>query len=180
MADPFQQRFQELVDEHYQNLYRFAYSLSKNQADASDLVQQTFTIYAQKADTLRDPSKAKSWLFTTLYHEFLRHKKHGNRQSPQEHGILETHMPPQQPQIDTWLDSKTVVDALDNVDEIYRAPLTLFYLRSLSYKEIAAFLNIPIGTVMSRISRGKMILKNALFPSEPAQPEDSCAWNLTK
>lgn len=165
--DTFQQRFTELVDAHYQSLYRFAYSLSKNEPDACDLVQQAFTIYAQKADTLRDPSKAKSWLFTTLYHEFLRHKKQRDRHSPQQHEVLDTHLPPQQSLVETELDSKAALSALASIDEIYRDPLTLFYLGSLSYKDISASLGIPIGTVMSRISRGKALLKSILFSSQP-------------
>jgi len=63
--------FQELVDAHYQPLYRFAYSLAKNPDKAADLVQQTYCIWAQKGDQLKDRSKAKTWLFTTLYREFL-------------------------------------------------------------------------------------------------------------
>src|SRR5260370_15889803 len=63
--------FEQLVDAHYAALYRFALSLAKNEMDAADLTQQTFYIWAEKGRDLRDPGKAKSWLFTTLYREFL-------------------------------------------------------------------------------------------------------------
>jgi RNA polymerase sigma-70 factor (ECF subfamily) len=63
----------------------------------------------------------------------------------------------------TAFDAAQAVDSLQAVDEIYRAPLTLYYLEHLSYKEIADSLSIPIGTVMSRLSRGKSQLKNALL-----------------
>jgi RNA polymerase sigma-70 factor (ECF subfamily) len=59
-------------------------------------------------------------------------------------------------------DSATVVSALQAVDEVFRAPLTLFYLEELSYLEIAKILEIPIGTVMSRLSRGKLQLRALL------------------
>ena len=67
--------FEDIVSAYYQPLYRFGYSLAKNEHEAGDLVQQTFFIYAEKGDSLRDQSKVKSWLFTTLYREFLRHRR---------------------------------------------------------------------------------------------------------
>src|SRR6266849_2440794 len=68
--------FQQLVDRQYAALYRFALSLSRSEADAADLTQQTFFLWASKGDQLRDRSKAKSWLFTTLYREFLGRRRH--------------------------------------------------------------------------------------------------------
>src|SRR5262249_60491551 len=67
--------FQQLVDQQYAALYRFALSLSKSEADAADLTQQTFFLWASKGHQLRDGSKAKSWLFTTLYREFVSRRR---------------------------------------------------------------------------------------------------------
>ena len=61
----------ELVEEFYQPLFRFALSLTKSEPDAVDLVQQTFLRWGQKGHQLRDEKKVKSWLFTTLHREFL-------------------------------------------------------------------------------------------------------------
>src|SRR5262249_20576070 len=63
--------FESLVHLHYAALYRFALSLTCNENDASDLTQQTFYIWATKGHQLRDVSKVKAWLFTTLHREFL-------------------------------------------------------------------------------------------------------------
>src|ERR1051326_3957103 len=68
--------FHQLVDRQYAPLYRFALSLTKSEADAADLTQQTFFLWASKGEQLRDSSKAKSWLFTTLYREFLNRRRH--------------------------------------------------------------------------------------------------------
>jgi RNA polymerase sigma-70 factor (ECF subfamily) len=155
--------FTQLVDAHYAALYRFALSLARNSADAGDLVQQTFFIWATKGHGLRETTKAKSWLFTTLYREFLRGRRRGQRASSIED------LPPGQQEIAAEevdcvakLDAATVMAALQEVDEVFRAPLTLFYLEDLSYQEIAGALEVPIGTVMSRLSRGKAQLRAVL------------------
>jgi RNA polymerase sigma-70 factor (ECF subfamily) len=155
--------FQQLVDAHYEALYRFALSLARRDADACDLVQQTFYLWATHGHSLRDPAAAKAWLFTTLYREFLRQNRRSARQSsieelPAGADSLEA------PAVDVvrGLDGAQVMQCLQEVDENYRAPLTLFYLEQLSYLEIAAVLEIPIGTVMSRLSRGKTQLRTLL------------------
>jgi RNA polymerase sigma-70 factor (ECF subfamily) len=68
--------FGELVDANHAALYRFALSLTKSEDQAADLVQQTFYRWAAKGQELRDPSRAKSWLFTTLYREFIKARRH--------------------------------------------------------------------------------------------------------
>ena len=154
--------FEKLVEDYYMPLYRFALSLSRHESDAADLTQQTFFLWASKGHQLRDLSKVKTWLFTSLYREFLGRKRHQDRFTDTESNpqVLAAQTVPSS--VIEELDSEIVQQALLNLEEIYRAPLTLFYLQSLSYKEIAETLSIPIGTVMSRISRGKEHLRRAL------------------
>jgi RNA polymerase sigma-70 factor (ECF subfamily) len=161
--------FTQLVDAHYAPLYRFALSLARKPADAGDLVQQTFFIWATKGHALRETAKAKAWLFTTLYREFLRGRRRDLRSSSIED------LPPDQQDIAAEdvdrvarMDAATVMTALQEVDEVFRAPLTLFYLEDLSYLEIAEALEVPIGTVMSRLSRGKAQLRAVLAREEAA------------
>ncbi len=159
--------FTQLVDANYASLYRFALSLAKSQADACDLTQQTFFIWATKGQALRDATKAKSWLFTTLYREFLRGRRREARATALD-DLPPDQVDPPAPEVDlvSALDAETVVAALEEVDEVFRAPLTLFYLEEHSYQEIAAILDIPVGTVMSRLSRGKAQLRALLAKRE--------------
>ncbi len=155
--------FETLVDAYYQPLYRFGYSLAKNPERAADLVQQTFVKWAEKGHQLKDRSKAKSWLFTTLYREHLSQARRASRFSDQElEEVKGPDIPSFEPNTERQLDGKRAVALLGQLDENFRAPLTLFYLKEHSYKEIAAILDIPIGTVMSRIARGKGQLKGLM------------------
>ncbi len=85
--------FNELVKNYYTPLFRFAYSLAGNEDDACDLTQQTFYIWATKGSSLRDASKVKSWLFTSLYREFLRVRRRGRNMISYEPELLESEMP---------------------------------------------------------------------------------------
>jgi RNA polymerase sigma-70 factor (ECF subfamily) len=155
--------FDQLVDRHYQPLYRFALSLAKNAEEAADLTQQTFFLWAAKGHQLRDGSKVKSWLFTTLYREYVSTYRHKARFPHVEIEEASPEIPSVAPSIFNEIDGNTVVSALTQVDEIFRAPLVLFYLEELAYKEIAEVLNAPIGTVMSRLARGKAQLRDRLL-----------------
>lgn len=163
-----QEAFTHLVDAYYTALYRFALSLTRNPADACDLTQQTFYVWATKGETLRDATKAKSWLFTTLYRDFLRGRRRGARMTALDTLPVEEAEPVSlDPDKVLTMDANLVVEALQEVDEVFRAPLTLFYLEELSYQEIADTLEVPIGTVMSRLSRGKAQLRALLAAKEP-------------
>jgi RNA polymerase sigma-70 factor (ECF subfamily) len=155
--------FEEIVDRYYPMLYRFALSLSRNEADASDLTQETFTVWATKGHFLRDSTKAKSWLFTTLYREFISNRRREIRWPKEELSEVEHELPCAMPETVDYLESEQVMEALQSIDETFRVPLALFYLKEHSYEEIAQILEIPIGTVMSRLSRGKQKLQQAFF-----------------
>ncbi len=148
-------------------LYRFALSLSRKESDAADLTQQTFFLWATKGHQLRDESKVKTWLFTSLYREFLGRKRQQDRFVDVENNPEAISAQVVPATVVNQMDGEIVQRALLALEEIYRAPLTLFYLQQHSYKEIAATLEIPIGTVMSRISRGKEQLRKALAETAP-------------
>jgi RNA polymerase sigma-70 factor (ECF subfamily) len=153
------ENFEAIVNAYYQPLYRFGCSLAKNEHDASDLVQQAFYIYAEKGSAIRDKAKVKSWLFTTLYREFLGRRRKQGRVDHYEPEMLEVVGGSVESDIGSSLDGNLALEALHEVDPLYREPLCLFYLKDLSYKEIATVLDVPIGTIMSRLSRGKAQLR---------------------
>ena len=157
-----EQEFELLVTRYYSTLYQFAFSLARNEDDACDLAQQTFYTWARKGHQLRDRSKVKTWLFTTLYHEFLEKKRRQIRFPHYELSAAEQDLPNVAPATINELDSNAVLRSLATLDETFQAPLALFYLEDHSYKEIADILGIPLGTVKSRISRGIAQLQQIL------------------
>jgi RNA polymerase sigma-70 factor (ECF subfamily) len=167
--------FEHLVNAYYRSLYQFALSLTHTEAEASDMTQQTFCIWAAKGHELRDGTKAKTWLFTTLHREFLKARRKQRRFAHYDLDDVRDELPCIAPVTEQRLDASTVLEALARLPEPYQAPLALFYLGEHSYKEIAEVLEIPIGTVQSRIARGKMQLHRMLTAGEwsPAQTKQA-------
>jgi len=169
--------FQQLVDLHYAALYRFALSLTHSETEACDLVQETFLTWATKGHQLQDLSKVKSWLFTTLHRSFLESRRRSTRFPHLEISGVEEDLPSIDPNLVGRLDGQRMVEFLAQVDLQFQAPVALFYLEDYSYNEIAEILNIPLGTVKSRISRGLAQLKErlarGLTPLNPARKEVS-------
>jgi RNA polymerase sigma-70 factor (ECF subfamily) len=146
--------FESLVARYYEPLYQFAFSLTRAEADACDLTQHTFYAWATKGHQLRDVTKVKTWLFTTMHRAFLESRRRQTRFPHYELSEVPLELPTLSPEMANQLDSVQVVQALSRVDDIYQAPVSLFYLEDCSYKEIAEILDIPMGTVKSRMARG--------------------------
>src|ERR1700677_268520 len=161
--------FETVVADYYEPLYRFAISLTRSEADACDLAQQTFYMWATKGHQLRDPSKVKSWLFTTLHRAYLKTRRTQTRFPQCELTETDADLPVILPQAARQLDAMQAVEALGRVDEVYRAPVALFYMEDCSYQEIADMLEVPIGTVKSRMARGLAQLKHIFAGSDPSR-----------
>jgi RNA polymerase sigma-70 factor (ECF subfamily) len=163
---------EQLVDLYQAPLYRFALGLTGSVHHAADLTQQTFLLWATKGHQLRDGSKVRSWLFTTLHREFLRMRRHDTRHPHTDLDAAEPDLPVVEPEVWSRLDGRTVLEALHSLEEPFRAPLLLFYLEELPYGEIAEALDVPIGTIMSRLSRGKALLRQRLQEALSPQTSD--------
>jgi RNA polymerase sigma-70 factor (ECF subfamily) len=129
-----------------------------------------------KGHQLREASKVKTWLFTTLYREFLGKKRQDDHfvETDEEELLAEpVHI---DSTLVNQLDAGLVQKAMHQLNEKFRAPLALFYLEQHSYREIAEILALPIGTVMSRISRGKAELRKQLADAADSQARKVVRW----
>lgn len=155
--------YEQIVALHHESLYRFAFSLAGNPDDAAELTQEAYVRLLNKSWQLRDQNKVKSWLCTTLYRTFLGWKRRESRFPHLDVLSVEDELPPLTPEIGDQLDGEAAMDAALELEEHFRVPLVLHYLQCLSYREIAEMLNVPVGTVMSRLSRGKDLLRQRLM-----------------
>src|SRR5436190_20966445 len=109
--------FEKLVELHYQSLYRFAFSLTRSESEASDLTQQSFYIFAKSGGQIRDKSKVKSWLFTTLHREYLARRRRIVRFPELDFAEAEAELPSVAPTIES-ADAPTVLKALAKIDPV--------------------------------------------------------------
>jgi RNA polymerase sigma-70 factor (ECF subfamily) len=161
------QVMQRLVDEHYVTLYRYAFRLSGSAADAEDLTQEAFCKAQTNLGQLRDAERVKPWLFSILRNAYLhrvRTEKHEKCVSLNGIGDLPERSPDPLPDIDP----DQLQAALSELPEVFRTPIILYYFEEFSYRDIAEQMDLPIGTVMSRLARAKAYLRSRL--SQPATP----------
>jgi RNA polymerase sigma-70 factor (ECF subfamily) len=155
------QTVQRLVDEHYGALYRYAYRLSGSPADAEDLTQEAFCKAQLNLAQLRDPGRAKPWLFSILRNAYL-HRVRADRQqhcvSLEALGDLPEPLPEPLPDIDP----ERLQQALNELPEVFRTPIILYYFEDFGYRDIAEQMDLPLGTVMSRLARAKAYLRSRL------------------
>jgi RNA polymerase sigma-70 factor, ECF subfamily len=153
---------ESLVDEHYESLYRYAYRLSGAAADADDLTQETFCKAQACLSQLRDGARARPWLYRILRNCFL-HKRRTEQNHPciSLEGVDE--LPGRLPEPLPPVDPQQLQEALNDLPEVFRTPIILYYFEDLSYREIAEHMDMPLGTVMSRLARGKAYLRNRLL-----------------
>jgi RNA polymerase sigma-70 factor, ECF subfamily len=175
MGMPASQRtVQQLVDEHYVSLYRYAYRLCGSAADAEDLTQEAFCKAQLNLGQLRDPARAKPWLFSILRNAYL-HRVRAERAQPcvSLDGVGDVAEPLPEPLPD--VDPEQLQQALNDMPESFRTPIILFYFEDFTYRDIAEQMDLPIGTVMSRLARAKASLRARLLPRRTAAPVNGAA-----
>ena len=168
--------------EHLNGLYSYALILSRNHADAEDLVQETYLRAMQAKDRLRADSNIKAWLFTILRNIWLNQLRK-RRSGPQivetmEDGPANEVVEPSRDSYDIYvsnLEREQVRAAIEKLPIEFREIILLREYEELSYQEIASVLDCPAGTVMSRLgrARGKLrvLLSAKLTKPGPSQGE---------
>ncbi len=167
-----------LVTDHAADLYRYGYRLCGSTVDAEDLVQQTFLLAQQHLDQLRDPTAARAWLFSLLRSAFGRLVRKTRPSCGTDCDCQFDELPEED--LDPFggpFDGEALQLALNKLPEEQRLVVVGFYFEECSYHELAARLQIPLGTVMSRLARAKAQLRSLLSEKAPVsattQPEDT-------
>jgi RNA polymerase sigma-70 factor, ECF subfamily len=155
--------FETVALPHLNDLYRAARHTLGNQTAAEDVVQETYLQAWKSFHRFAAGTNCRAWLFKILFHVIQHYRRKNWRLQTlgeQEDFLLETltyEAPlPQQ------LNDEDVLRALQRLPENFRAVILLADVEEFAYKEIARILNIPIGTVMSRLYRGRKLLRNEL------------------
>jgi RNA polymerase sigma-70 factor (ECF subfamily) len=154
----------QLVVLHHQALYRYAYRLAGSSADAEDLTQQVFLIAQQKLAQVRDAQGVRSWLFTILRNCYLKSRRTRVPLTAASIDLDINHVPDEA--VERPIDSERLQQAIDSLEDDFKIPLLLFYFEYCSYREISERLEIPVGTVMSRLARAKARLRGQLWQAQ--------------
>ena len=162
--------------EYAPQLYSAALRMTRNPADAEDVVQETFLKAYRGYHTYTEGTNLKAWLYRILTNTYInRYRKQKRRPSEVELGELEdlylykrlgeesgASVSAEKEVLDRFVDSD-IKDALEDLPENFRMPVLLADVDGFSYKEIAEIMDIPIGTVMSRLHRGRKALQQKLW-----------------
>ncbi len=165
--------------DHLDRLYSFALRLTRNPAEAEDLVQETYLRALQRLDSVREPGALKTWLFRIMYTIFASHWQ-SNHRGPVRVEVDEIDELGQQSVPGTFVPdpraeffSRLLPDEMDAavkaLPENFRAPLLLQAIEGMSYEEISEVLQCPVGTVRSRLARARSALSLSLI--RDAHPE---------
>jgi RNA polymerase sigma-70 factor, ECF subfamily len=149
---------------HLDDLYRTAKRLTMNQTDAEDLVQETFMQAWKSFENYEPGTNCRAWLYKILFNKFDHHrrKKYTQGKYIQEADELVFLSAAYHAPVPEKLTDVQIIAALDKLPDHYRSVILLADVHEFDYKEVAEVLEIPIGTVMSRLSRARTQLKKTL------------------
>jgi RNA polymerase sigma-70 factor, ECF subfamily len=147
---------------HLKNLYKVAARLSPSSTEAADAVQETFLIAWRSFDAYEEGTNCKAWLFQILFNVVRHQRRDWFKCLTGKHGdVADQDLAAPLP-IPVELTDRDILSALDRLPRQYPEVLLLVDVEELSYKEASAALRVPIGTVMSRLSRARARLRKEL------------------
>lgn len=150
-------------------LRRFARWLTRDASHADDLVQSTLERALRRWHTRRDGAALRAWLYAIAYRLFLDDRRRARRRT----AVLELFgrgVEPIEPSLERSAVARSVIEALEHLPEAQRHLLLLVSVDGLSYQETATLLGVPIGTVMSRLSRARAALRRVVAGDAPEAP----------
>jgi len=163
--------FSQAALEHLDALYGYAMTLTRNQIDAEDLVQETYLRAVKAFGQLMPNSNLKGWLFVIMRNAWLNQVRHANS------GPRFVDLEKEDDDLGDWVDkrvedpyaiylrkleSKEIVAAIENLPSVYREIIVLRDIEGFTYHEISSLLGCPAGTVMSRLGRAREKLRRLL------------------
>ena len=182
MAD--QARFTEVAMEHMPGLYSAALRMTRNAADAEDLVQETYLKAYRAYDSFQEGTNLRAWLYRILTNTYINNYRAAKRRPEVSDvedvedlylykrmsapGGIRAGRSAEDEALDTFTDD-VVKTALEELPEAFRMAVLLADVEGFSYKEISEITDVPIGTVMSRIHRGRRALQKTLFDTAAAR-----------
>lgn len=170
--------FEQEAVPHLDAVYRFALRLAGNADEAEDLVQETFLRAYRAWDQYERGTRAKSWLFTICRNVFLRKRERAQRHDEIVSETADRPAPGAGPVNPVWVSAlgadpeadffdsivdERIVQAIGDLPDEYRMAVVLSDVEGLPYAEIAELLDVPVGTVKSRLFRGRRRLQEALY-----------------
>lgn len=180
--DDLKAYFTACIEENMRSLYSLALRLTRNNADAEDLVAEAVTRAWAVIDTLQDKTRFRPWIFRILHNRFIsdyRKKSRRPAETPydeladdkqqvaslliqQPNGFLNWWANPEHVFANNLL-AKDIVAAIENLPEVFRTTVLLINVEGLSYDETAEVLDVSPGTVRSRMNRGRTLLQKSLW-----------------
>ena len=158
------EEFESAALPHMNALYRTAARVVNNRSEAEDLVQETYLQAWKSFHRFEPGTNCRAWLFKILFHliQHQRRKWHNSKLVQESEEMLLQDTVAYEPPVPEHLSDQEVLAALEKISVQYREVVLLADVQEFSYKEVAATLGVPVGTVMSRLSRGRKLLRAEL------------------
>ncbi len=167
--------YEELIGKYEQPVYGLVYRLVGNQTDACDVVQEVFVKVFRGVNAFREQSSLRTWIYRIAINEahnrhrwWVRHSRHEismDREPVERENFVELARDPGRSPYDQVLDAETrtlIERALAKINPVFRTAVVLRDIQNLSYEEIGEILQVSLGTVKSRILRGREALRKEL------------------
>jgi RNA polymerase sigma-70 factor (ECF subfamily) len=158
------EEFESAALPHLNDLYRTAARVIGNRTEAEDLVQEAYLQAWKSFHRFEPGTNCRAWLFKILFHVIQHHRRkwYSSKLVQESDDILLQDTVQYEPPVPQHLSDEDVLAALERMPVLYREAVLLADVQEFSYKEVAATLGVPVGTVMSRLSRGRKLLRAEL------------------